>query len=81
MTLTEIIEGHGPAVFADLETGVVITINGSYFNLWQPQPDGTFLRTERQSGHPSHPSLGELTVGQAMDLATAWFEKTTKDKG
>jgi hypothetical protein len=46
MKLAEAIEEYGPAVAADHEIGVVITVNGSYFNVWGQRGDDEWENTD-----------------------------------
>ena len=80
-TIFEVIE-TGPIVFADEDYGVIITINGSYLNQWNKSHNQSYNHSydcnECSSGHDD---LYNLTVSDAMDIATAWFkEMVEKDE-
>lgn len=70
---------YGPIVFASdpSEYGgddpVLITINGSYLNWWNPCGEGRWENVDCRSGFEG--DLYTLTVSAAMDLAKAWYEE------
>ena len=71
MTLLELIENYGPAVFADSETGVVIQRNGAYLNWATEGRDGWNHRECRAVSRDAY----KITLAQAMDSAEAWFKE------
>lgn len=74
---------YGPVVFSDEETGTLITVNGSYFNWWQPagrRSDGThiWVNTEcRATGFPNGLYDG-ASLSSLMDRANEWFREVTE---
>lgn len=66
--------GYGPAVFSDEDTGVIITVNGSYLNWWMCDTDGELVNSDCR-GIDSENGLYSLTVSDAIDQAKAWFEE------
>jgi hypothetical protein len=74
MSIYEVFE-YGPIVFANVEWGVLITINGAYLNWWNHGFENgieVWYNTECRSGHPN---LYKLITADAMDLAEAWFNE------
>lgn len=65
---------YGPIAGHDEKLGVLVTVNGAYLNLWVGRED-RFENTDcrhlasRTGGRDLH----ELTVSEAMDLATEWI--------
>lgn len=75
MNIHEIIS-YGPAVFSDEETGVIITVNGSYFNWWTRSRSGWDNVDCRPTGEPD--GLYKLTTAEAMKRAEAWFKESSE---
>lgn len=71
MTILELIESYGPAVFADPETNVIIQRNGAYLNWAVEGRDGwrhvDCRNIETDSYH--------TTLATAQDEAKAWFKE------
>jgi hypothetical protein len=58
--------GYGPICASDEDVGALVTVNGSYVNLWVSDGRGGWSNTDCRSGHPD---LYTLTAAQALDLA------------
>jgi hypothetical protein len=76
MNIHEVFE-YGPIVFADEDTGVLITVNGAYLNWWNPSGHNDWINVDCRS-FSSHNDLYKLQVIEAMDLARQWFEDELK---
>jgi hypothetical protein len=72
LSLTQVIEEHGPAIFADLQTGTLITMSNAGLSWWKPQADGSFVLAATQ---PARTSLHLVSVADAIDQAEAWFRR------
>jgi len=73
MTIFDVLS-NGPIVACDEELGLLVTINGSYLNLWASRRDG-WENVECQSGHPD---LYTLTAARAIDLGEEWLAEIRK---
>lgn len=71
MTLLELIESYGPAVFADPDTGVVIQRNGAYLN-WAAEGRNGWSHIDcRAVDADSY----DTSLAVAQDEAKAWFRE------
>lgn len=69
-TLAEVLECGGPICAHDAL--VLVTVNGSYVNVWAQNPDGSYTCVDCRSGHLD---LYHMTAAEMIDLA----EATLKD--
>lgn len=79
MTIFEVLD-CGPIVAKDEELGLLVTVNGSYLNLWVERPgkllvSGYVMGWENTDCRCGHPDLYTLTVAKAMDLAEEWLKE------
>lgn len=83
-SIFEVME-YGPIVFSDEETGVLITVNGSYFNWWYRRgrrSDGTptWENTEcRATGLDRGLYEPSATLKSLMDRAEQWFQEVMSE--
>lgn len=87
--IADVIDDYGPAVAADPELDIVITLNGAYFNVWI-ESGGQWANTEaydavsRLRDDPDNVdpfnTLETVTLHEAMDEAEDLLE-TIKDGG
>ena len=63
----------GPIVASDAEYGLVVTINGSYLNLWVERELGRYENTDCRSY--SETVLGDLTWIKATELAEEYIKE------
>lgn len=68
MTLLELIENYGPAVYADSELGIVIQRNGAYLNLAIERRGGW----EHVDCRAVDADAYSVTLAEAMDSAEEW---------
>lgn len=68
-TIYDVLES-GPIVAKNEELGLIVSINGSYLNLWVSDGDGGWNNTDCRSGHPD---LYELSTARAMELGEEWL--------
>ena len=76
-TLFEMLE-YGPIVASDADWGLVVTINGSYLNLWVSRGDNSFENTEARSLGIDN-GLHDLPITKAMELGQSWLNYLTKE--
>lgn len=70
-TLAEVLEGN-MAVRCCEETGIMVTVNGSYLQLWAPLPDGSWdCRDCRCTAGKSYASM---TFGEIDDAAREYLD-------
>lgn len=76
MTIYEVLES-GPICAGSEELGLLVTVNGSYVNLWVSDGTGGWTNTDCKSGHPD---LYKLTGADMIDLAERCLDEwTTED--
>lgn len=80
MKIHQVLE-YGPIVASDEEADSLITINGSYLNLWVSDGDGGYDNVDCRTWHLNrHPDNEDSTlynsyVAEVMDLAEAWLKE------
>lgn len=86
MNIYEVLE-YGPIVACDEDFGCLVTINGSYLNLWvlqrQPYPRGpeSWTNTDCRTWGGDGVDLYKVTAAQAMAFAEAWLEEIRSPDG
>lgn len=72
MTMAEVLESN-MAVCCDDDTGLMITVNGSYLQVWSPFPDGSWdCRDCRCTAGKSYASM---TFGEIHDAAAEYLDE------
>lgn len=71
MTMAEVLESN-MAVCADEETGIMVTINGSYLQVWSPFEDGSW--DCRDCRCTSGKSYASMTFGEIHDVAAEYLD-------
>lgn len=78
-TIFEVLE-YGPIVAGDEDMGYLVTINGSYLNLWSSilQSRTSVVVWNNIDCRSGHPDLYTLTVAKAKDLGDEWLAEILK---
>ena len=81
MNIFEVMQ-YGPIVACDEELGLLVTVNGAYFNLWVSRGDGEFENTTCSSpGAPDTESpLLWKTVKRAEKRLKEWISEDEENE-
>lgn len=74
LSIFEVMEGAAALLKADEETGVLITVNGSYFDWWMACDGGWVCTGNRATGLPNGLHDG-ASLSSLMDRAEQWFRE------
>lgn len=76
MTLAEVVMTYGPIVAADEDMGLVVTVSGSYVQLWRQDKAGLFEAIDLQSNDRD---LYHITAAEAIDLGEAFLAECLEE--